>query len=226
MSNKHKLTGGTIEFISLCKRGNLLGAQEYLRLNPQTNISLRNHEAFRLACAFGHLNVARWLLQMYRERGQDIDISAEDEFAFRWACERGYLDVAQWLLDLKPDIDITADNNYAFLWVCKNGYLDIAQWLLQLYRERGLDITDICNQGFAYSCRNRHLEVAKWFETISGRYEIIDKDTPNWRCEIKKYDPKDVKFDKNKKLLWLSEQKGNLVEKLPTDIVRMTASYL
>ena len=35
----YKQKGGNQDFIYLCSRGDLEGAQEYLRLNPRTNIS-------------------------------------------------------------------------------------------------------------------------------------------------------------------------------------------
>ena len=48
-------------FIEFCERGDLIQAQEYLRLNPTINVSIGNEYAFRYACIYGYLNVAQWL---------------------------------------------------------------------------------------------------------------------------------------------------------------------
>ena len=85
-------------FIKLCIKGDLIGAQNLLRLNPTINISDQNESAFRVACLNGHLKLAQWLFKVK----PDIDISAENEFAFRWACANGHLQVCQWLQSLKP----------------------------------------------------------------------------------------------------------------------------
>jgi len=54
--------GDFSDFIQFCNTGNLLGVQEYIRLNPDTDISAENELAFRSACHFGNLDVAQWLL--------------------------------------------------------------------------------------------------------------------------------------------------------------------
>ncbi len=190
MSYKQK--GGSEEFINLCRRGDLEGAQEYLRLNPHTNISAYNAAAFISACENGHLNVA------------------------------------QWLLHVKPNInDSVYRNEMAFRGACYNGHLHVAQWLLQASREKGqeINISAFNNYAFIFACQNRHLDVAKWLATLNPKYEIINEDSPDWRCRILK-DPKDIKWNKNKKLVGLASQKGNIIEKMPTDVVRITGSYL
>ena len=50
-----------IQFIDLCKEGDLNGLQQLLQLNPDINISIYDELAFRYACYFGHLHVAQWL---------------------------------------------------------------------------------------------------------------------------------------------------------------------
>ena len=96
MSYKQK--GGSQQFIDLCSKGDLDGAQEYLRLKPRTNISYNNEEAFWRACFNGHLEVAQWLLEVK----PTINISANNNYAFRYACQNKHLDICQWLQSLKP----------------------------------------------------------------------------------------------------------------------------
>ncbi len=60
------------QFNNLCRIGDLDGAKEFLRLNPDIKISAENEFAFNLAyaCENEHLEVAKWLLQI----NPDIDI--------------------------------------------------------------------------------------------------------------------------------------------------------
>ena len=53
---------------------------------------------FSNACWCGHLEVAKWLLQVK----PDINISIDNEYAFRWTCANRQLNVAEWLQSLNP----------------------------------------------------------------------------------------------------------------------------
>ena len=86
-------------FVNACRQGNLL-LVKVLSYIPFVDISTDNDFAFRMACAYGHLKLAQWLLQVK----PDINISAHNEDAFCNACLVGHLEVAQWLADeVKPE---------------------------------------------------------------------------------------------------------------------------
>jgi uncharacterized protein YecA (UPF0149 family) len=88
------------EFTNLCVGGDLMGAQQWLQINP--NIDISNYEIlFGYICGNGKLDVAQWLLQVFKEQKQHIDISIET-WAFVSACQNGFLHVAQWLQRLHP----------------------------------------------------------------------------------------------------------------------------
>jgi len=62
---------------------------------------LKTDFAFRLACGYGHLNVAQWLIDLSKDTetyGGPIDIHAFSDFAFRVACYHGHFDIARWLI--------------------------------------------------------------------------------------------------------------------------------
>ena len=144
------------QFIELCKKGDLFGAQQFLQVNPHINISADDEEAFCWACLNGHLHVAQWLLQ----QKPTINISADNECAFRWACFNGHLDVCQWLLQIKPDINISADNEYAFRWACFEGHLDVAHWLQSL--KPYLYVIEYDENGKYKGYKIREKEEANW----------------------------------------------------------------
>ena len=161
-----------MEFIDLCKHGNLEKIQEYYcnyynNFDEILDISADNESAFVCACDYGHLEVAQWLLEMK----PDIDISAGGDDAFCFACFNGHLKVAQWLIQIKPTINVFVFNNCAFGWACKNGHLEVAQWLYHLKPE--LNISDNNEYAFRYACKYGHLEVAQWLQSIIPNKYII-----------------------------------------------------
>lgn len=187
-------------FVTLCSRGDLLEAQQYLQLHPDIDISANDEHAFRQACSNGHLEVAQWLIQISKERGQDIDISARDELAFRWACVKGHLVVAKWLLQIKPDINISVKNDEIFRDVCSLKKLNVAQWLSSLKPEYEIVNEDMPN----WSCR-----VLKNPKAIARR-----KRENNWR--------------RRRMGVYLSNvnEADNLYYALPTDVAKIATSYL
>ena len=227
MRLKQRQKGGNYEqFVELCKKGDLTGAQEYLRLNPEVNIQ----RGFDKACAKGHLELAQWLLQVSGERGQDIPISDTNFF---WACAGGHLEVARWLLQLNPNINISCMNEYPFRIACDKGYLELAQWLYQVSKERGqdIDVSTQNNEAFYFACLNRHLEVAQWLASLKPEYEIVNEDSPDWTCNVLT-DPEAIKKKKN----WNRRKIGvylqsdltdtNILNVMPTDVAKISNRYL
>jgi len=156
--------------IILGKRYNLCDVSTFQYLLDQgADIhAIADKKVFRWACENGHLEVAKWLLQLGNEMSSPIDIHGHDEHAFRWACANGHLEVAKWLWllgnEISSPIDIHAHDEYVFRCACKEGHLEIAKWLLLLGNEMSspIDIHARDEYGFECACMNGHLEVAKW----------------------------------------------------------------
>jgi hypothetical protein len=79
----------------------------------------------------------------------------------------------------------------------------------------------------------KHIDVAEWLTTFSPEYDIqiaykpIITSNPN----IIERNKKKIKWYKKKNMVWLSSQEpgstgDNLVARLPTDVVRISSSYL
>ncbi len=105
-------------FYSALEAGKLQIAQRIFQINPNV---MKNHNSmettFRYVCGrLCRLDIAQWMLQVSKERGQEINISFNNEEEFRSACEAGRIDIAQWLQSLKPDLyEIEYDENGKYI---------------------------------------------------------------------------------------------------------------
>jgi hypothetical protein len=150
-------------FMTACEEGDLLGAQrlahdhnltwkdvhadkygcigymtDYLPHRPSVEGGTHGDCTYRsiplrLACAGGHLEVAKWLTEKY---SLTIDDARYDLVGpLRDACEYGHLAAAQWLVKrfwLTPK-DVRADNYSALVGAEERNHTDIVAWLRETY---------------------------------------------------------------------------------------------
>jgi hypothetical protein len=159
--------------------------------------------------------------------------------------KRGDLNGVQQYFQTNLD-NITNDQiKHAFFIVCLNGYLNIAQWLYQVKPDvinkttldhafrRSLSLAYSVSLGTDDQRNQKHIDVAEWLTTFSPEYDIqiaykpIITSNPN----IIERNKKKIKWYKKKNMVWLSSQEpgstgDNLVARLPTDVVRISSSYL
>lgn len=107
----------------------------YLDFRPHPNWMYDYNTPFRLACANGHLEIAKLL----QRNLFNINVHAENEFAFRYACINGHLETAKWLLKHFPTINYRILNDWAFCIACWNGHLDVAKWLFEWTQKPEID---------------------------------------------------------------------------------------
>ena len=219
-------SGDIDELIQLCMDNNLEGAQRYLRENPEIdviNYAYKMEMLFIHTCSYGRLEMAQWLYQISPKFNNKVY-----ERTFRYACSEGHLSMAQWLLQINPNIN-NREYTKSFLYACSNGQLDVAKWLLEVSKERGqdIDISSNDNEVFLWTCQKKHLDVAKWLTTLNPAYEIENEDSPDWTCKVLT-DPKDIKWKRRKPVTWLAsnEAEDNILKRLPTDVAKITGSYL
>lgn len=68
----------------------------------QININYNKDNAFRKACARGHLELAKWLFDI---ASTPININVKKDYAFRKACANGHLHIAKWLIDITDELE-------------------------------------------------------------------------------------------------------------------------
>ena len=158
-------------FLQACSGGNLA---EMRRLEPSIDLLYANNEdgetAMWLACANGHLDAAKLLVEMYPDDVRYVCTRSRNynqESPLWIACANGHLKVAQWLHQNGEDVNFLNSNLESPLWAaCSNGHLDVVRWLFSVPTIY-LDTTCVC-------AASRHLEVVKWL--VGERMPIVGHD--------------------------------------------------
>ena len=93
-------------FVKACKLG-LLKLAKWMYNRYSIDIHADVEAAFRWCCNNGHLDVAKWLVELGKSTGNQIDIHVCNEYVFSWCCYYGHLEVAKWLISMEPKYWIT-----------------------------------------------------------------------------------------------------------------------
>ena len=151
-----------------------------------------------IACAMGHLEVAKWLFEV----GAADDLNAckgkfDEETPLMKACIFGHLSVVQWIVGTSSSTGellrqvMGPSDDTAFLLACREGHLELAQWLFQQGCPE--DIHSENNMGdrpMYVACGNGHLKVAKWlFEAGAAT------DARAYKMATKRLHSEDTKHD-------------------------------
>ena len=122
---------------------------------------------FKVACANGHIHIARWLLNEIPE----IDVSIDCEDALRYACREGHIEIVKWLYEINPTMDVSVCFFQPFTNACNNGHFEIARWLYDTFprvREM-IKNADGISGIFRYSTIYNYInypEIVNWLKQI------------------------------------------------------------
>ena len=138
----------------------------------------RDDWAFSIACAFGHLEIAKWLWAICPDQEQLTMLHAKDDLAFRVACENGHQKVAEWLWgECKTPEEQKAmlhvKDRGAFRAACGNGHLNMAKWLWSICpeEEQSAMLHAKGDNTFGLACQKGHIEIAKWLWKVCPEQE-------------------------------------------------------
>ena len=130
---------------------------------------------FKVACANGHIHIARWLLKEIPE----IDVSIDCEDPLRYACREGHIEIVKWLYEINPNMDVSVCFFQPFTNSCNNGHIEIAKWLYETFPEiremiKNSDgVFDIFKYSVIYNYTN-YPEIVNWLQQLNlQRKEII-----------------------------------------------------
>jgi hypothetical protein len=123
--NRYILTSYGEYFIDACSMGLIHVAK---RMSREIDIARYCDEAFRVACANGHVNIASWL---YRTNTR-IDIHQLNDYVFRISCQRNHLEMAQWIYMASHENINTHILTLGITTSYRLGYLAMSQWLNEI----------------------------------------------------------------------------------------------
>ena len=99
-------------FVVSCRLGLLL-LSKYLVSKYTIDIHYNGDYVFQICCFNGHLDVAKWLVELtLRSEFKIINIHTSYDYAFRWSCCNGHYNIAKWLIELskQPGFTPFSDN--------------------------------------------------------------------------------------------------------------------
>ena len=123
-------------FLETCENGYISYARSLLKRHE---IYIHDHgeAAFRYACDKGHIEIAKWLIDLGENHGYGrINIHDRNEITFELACVYGHMKLAEWLIDLGENhgygkINIHVGNDYIYRCI-ENKHPIIAEWFINL----------------------------------------------------------------------------------------------
>lgn len=141
--------------------------------------------AFELACQYGQLSLAGWLLTDPRTRDH-INIHHNHEGPFQRACAGGHQEVAKWLLTLEAQhgsIDIHIQREAPFRHACSGGHIELANWLLALDKtHKAVDLKEIVPESFYAACSENQFAMAEWLFKLGETHDALNLNATTCRA--------------------------------------------
>ena len=155
-------------------------------------------EAFHLACEFGNVEAAKWILGCLKENCAGFDLNAtynlgknrgkkRGQTAFHLACENSNSEIAELILDFMKEnggIDLNARERREmtpFHFACQSGNTKTVKLILDFAKENGgFDLNARDNTGMTpfrvgcYACKKTKTEITKLFLDFAKENGGID----------------------------------------------------
>jgi len=121
------------QLLEYCKNGCLDEAKALIKEHPNIDRSYKGWSAFRWACKEGHMNVAKWFLELHENPVmQQRIISSHNSWAYIFACEGGHLHIAQWLRQIQITKISRSSQWSAFRYACIYNHFHVVDWICNL----------------------------------------------------------------------------------------------
>jgi hypothetical protein len=132
-------------------------------------------ENFVDACTFGHLDVAKWLLEKVSRSDFEKNYGPIINKALERTCENGHLEVAQWLHLIRP-VYVADLSFYQYYEIFKNaciyGNIEIVKWLFEKDSELKEEFMEDIESIFENVCKQYNLNCAKWLYSMKPDMDI------------------------------------------------------
>lgn len=111
-----------LQFAELCSNGYLELAQKCYQGNPDINIYYNGNQAFSGACRNGHLQIAKWLINILPNDAEYIKY-------FNISLSHGNLEMMIYISKYMPDFDVSQDRHNIFYMARSYKHYHIIEWL-------------------------------------------------------------------------------------------------
>ena len=208
-----------------CLNDHLKVVKLLVYIDPSVVNSFGSEYVLRLALAKGHLDVVRWLVEMYA-----VNIcpnNGDYNFAFKHACFNNHLEVAKWLVNSYPQINVYHDNNNIFRYVCYWGHLEVAKWLVESFPS-AVNVSACNNSAFKNACTRNCVEVAKWLVEIQPYHYMLELD--QYHTQILSWRIRPIQetrwLERAVPILAYNSKTANMFQKLNYDMIRYICEFV
>ena len=190
--NKYELYKNDLE--AACYTNNLEKCKLLTCLTSSIDISKEYESLFEFCCNLGHLDIAKWLLEIKPSITSNIAsiITKNNNRIFYSAFTNGDIEMLKWLFNIQPDNDVFY-HIQNFFGACENGYFSVVKWLIDIdiIMAMVMDIdsnlaTDLkfdanMNEAFAIACSNGHLEIAQFLLEFQPTIKSFNNDHESFK---------------------------------------------
>lgn len=184
--------------VTVCEQGNIRLVDWLNQIYPEIFYTQEIIDAFRVACANGHISVAKKINQLHPSIRRSIQQRGVYEETFLSICLGNQLDVLKWFLNFTSKYTINDGTrfnhvgptvSYAFVRSCANGNLGMTKLLQEKYGASKKTV----ESAFMIACENGHLEILKFltqeFNQIPfvANQEMSDLAAVNGHLEVTKW---------------------------------------
>ncbi len=135
------------------------------------------------ACTYGHLELAKWLLEKVPRSDFEENYGPIIKKALEKTCENGHIEVIEWLQFIRPVYvsDLSFNQYYRILKnISNDGNIEMIKWLFEKDSDLKEEFMEDIESIFENACEYKNLDYAKWLYSMKPDMDITMKKSFNF----------------------------------------------